>query len=222
VEASTGSTATDYAALRHRMVEEQLRRRGIEGKSLLKAMHTIPRHLFVPLAQRPFAYCDGPLPIGSDQTISQPYMVARMTELLSLDSASRVLEIGTGSGYQTAVLAELAGQIWTVERLPELADRAEKLLRELGYSNIHVISGDGTLGLMEAAPFDAILVTAGGPRVPDSLRTQLAIGGRMVIPVTAGHSYQLLLIERLDKAYRETTVLRCAFVPLIGAEGYQE
>jgi protein-L-isoaspartate(D-aspartate) O-methyltransferase len=204
------------------MVHDQLRARGIVDETLLSVMETVPRHLFVPPFQLPHTYDDGPLPIGSHQTISQPYMVARMTELLSLTATSRVLEIGTGSGYQTAVLAELAERVWTMERLPELARLADKLLRELDYSNVHVISGDGTLGFAEAAPFDAILVTAGGPRVPDSLRDQLAIGGRMVIPVAAGRFQELLLIERLDETYRETTVLKCVFVPLIGAEGYPE
>jgi protein-L-isoaspartate(D-aspartate) O-methyltransferase len=222
VAVSAESTDSDYAALRHRMVQEQLRGRGIVDEALLSVMETVPRHVFLSPAQRPHAYDDGPLPIGSDQTISQPYMVARMTELLSLDATSRVLEIGTGAGYQTAVLASMACRVWTVERLPELARRAETLLREQGYANIQVILGDGTLGFAEAAPFDAILVTAGGPRVPDTLRAQLAVGGRMVIPVTAGQSQELLLIERLDASFRETTVLRCAFVPLIGAEGYKE
>ena len=204
------------------MVQEQLRGRGIVDEDLLSVMETIPRHLFLPPAQRRHAYGDGPLPIGCEQTISQPYIVACMTELLRLTETSRVLEVGTGSGYQTAVLAELAGQVWTVERLPELARKAEKLLRDLGYSGVHVVLGDGTLGLAAAAPFDAILVTAGGPRVPQTLREQLAKGGRMVIPIASGPSQELLLIERLDDVYRETTVLRCAFVPLIGAEGYQQ
>jgi protein-L-isoaspartate(D-aspartate) O-methyltransferase len=222
MDAGTESTDTDYATLRHRMVEEQLRGRGILDERLLSIMETVPRHLFVPPSQRPHAYDDAPLPIGSEQTISQPYMVARMTELLSLTTSSRVLEVGTGSGYQTAVLAELAGRIWTIERLPDLARRAEDLLRDRGYTNVQVISADGTLGCAEAAPFDAIVVTAGGPKVPTALRKQLVAGGRMVIPVTVGHCQELILMERLGAAYRETTVLRCAFVPLIGVDGYQE
>jgi len=191
----------------------------------------------VPQSQQASAYDDGPLPIGSQQTISQPYMVARMTELLSLTPASRVLEIGTGSGYQAAILAELAGQVWTLERHPELARRAEALLAQQGYANVHVICADGTLGLAEEAPYDAIIVTAAAPRIPAPLREQLADGGRMVIPVTAGYSQDLLLIEKLTPAsrtqehtdespptalWRETTVLRCVFVPLVGAEGYKE
>jgi protein-L-isoaspartate(D-aspartate) O-methyltransferase len=208
------------------MVEEQLRGRGIVDAKVLAAMESVPRHLYVPEVQRGHAYDDGPLPIGFEQTISQPYMVARMTELLGLSRQSRVLEIGTGSGYQTAILAELAGQVWSVERLPQLAHKAESVLREQGYTNVRVIPGDGTLGLAEAAPYDAILVTAAGPHVPSTLRGQLADGGRMVIPVTEGSSQKLLLVERLDgeaePRYRETTVLRCVFVPLIGAEGYRE
>jgi protein-L-isoaspartate(D-aspartate) O-methyltransferase len=211
----------DYAALRRRMVEEQLCRRGIADERVLRAMHTVPRELFVPFAQRPHAYDDGPLPIGSDQTISQPYIVARMTELLSLQESSRVLEIGTGSGYQTAVLSLLATEVWTLERIPGLARCAEALLLARGHANVHVISGDGTLGFADAAPYDAILVAAAAPYVPATLRMQLAIGGRMVIPVTEGHSQELLSIERTDEhSYRETVALRCVFVPLIGEEGY--
>jgi protein-L-isoaspartate(D-aspartate) O-methyltransferase len=205
------------------MVEQQLRARGIVDERVLRAMETVPRELFVPAAQRSSAYDDAPLPIGSGQTISQPYMVARMTELLALDESSRVLEIGTGSGYQTAVLAELAAQVWTIERIPGLSRRAEELLDQHGYTNVHVISGDGTLGYADAAPYDAILITAAAPQIPATLRGQLSIGGRMVIPVTEGHSQDLLLIERVDEAsYRETSVLRCVFVPLIGEEGYPE
>jgi protein-L-isoaspartate(D-aspartate) O-methyltransferase len=237
------STDNDYALLRHRMVEEQLRRRGIVDGSLLEVMESLPRHLFVPPAQRGHAYKDEPLPIGLQQTISQPYMVARMTELLHLTKGSRVLEIGTGSGYQTAVLAELAAEVLTIERLPELTRAAANLLHRLGYYNVRVIPGDGTLGFAEEAPYDAIVVTAGAPRVPDALREQLAIDGRMVIPVAAGQACDLLLIERLDDAAesatpagsshppvdspaharcRETTILSCVFVPLIGADGYGE
>jgi protein-L-isoaspartate(D-aspartate) O-methyltransferase len=222
VAVSAQSTDSDLASLRHLMVEKQLRHRGIVDETLLSVMERVPRHLFVCAPQRHHAYDDAPQAIGSGQTISQPYMVARMTELLSLTSSSRVLEVGTGSGYQTAVLAELAEQVWTVERLPELARQAERLLAEQGYTNVQVVLGDGTLGLAQAAPFDAIVVTAGGPRVPAALREQLAVGGRMVIPVTAGPSQELLLVERLDDCYRESTVLRCVFVPLVGADGYQE
>ena len=159
----------------------------------------MPRHRFVSAAQAYSAYDDGPLPIGSGQTISQPYMVARMTELLALSRTSRVLEVGTGSGYQTAVLAELADRVWTIERIPELADRAREVLHLLGYTQIEVIAGDGSLGYAEAAPYDAILVTAGAPSVPPALREQMAVHGKMVIPVAAGPSQELLLIERTDE-----------------------
>lgn len=224
-------TDTDPALQRHRMVEEQLRGRGIKDERVLSAMEKVPRHLFVPPEQVPYAYEDGPLPIGSSQTISQPYMVARMTELLSLRQDSRVLEIGTGSGYQAAVLAELAERVWTVERIPELVARATPLLVEQGYSSVEVVTGDGSLGYPAAAPYDAILVTAAAPFVPPTLRDQLAMDGRMVIPVDAGgYSQELRLIERLpaqeanaaspEATYRETNVLNCVFVPLVGKEGY--
>lgn len=230
-------TDKDYALLRHRMVEEQLRSRGVTDPSVLAAMEKVPRHLFVPPASRRNAYSDGPLPIESGQTISQPYMVARMTELLSLSKNSRILEVGTGSGYQAAVLAELAGEVWTVERIPKLATSAEELLSDLGYTNIRVIASDGTTGFTQAAPYDGIIVTAAAPRVPESLRKQLAVGGRMVIPISAGYSQELTLVERLadipaepanaplseseaQGAFRETIILSCVFVPLIGVEGY--
>ncbi len=220
---STGSPDKDYALSRHRMVQKQLVPRGISDARVLAAMETVPRHLFVPKAQRHQAYDDAPLPIGSGQTISQPYMVARMTELLSITRDSRVLEVGTGSGYQAAVLGELADEVWSIERLPELAGPAQALLHRLGYDNVHVVVGDGTLGFAEAAPYDAIVVTAGAPGIPKAMREQLTIGGRMVIPVAAGYSEDLLLVERDDtETYRETTILGCTFVPLIGAEGYQE
>jgi len=218
---------------RHRMVEEQLRSRGLTDERVLAAMERVPRHLFVPPSQRRSAYVDGPLPIGLGQTISQPFMVARMTELLRLTPTSRVLEIGTGSGYQAAVLAELAGEVWTVERHAELADRAEATLRGLGHTNLHVITGDGTLGYPDAAPYDGILITAAAPYVPEALRTQLSIGGRMVIPLArGGYGQDLTLVERLpdepveagatpSPRYRETSVLGCVFVPLIGEQGYQ-
>jgi protein-L-isoaspartate(D-aspartate) O-methyltransferase len=197
---------TDYADLRHRMVEDQLRRRGLADERVLVALGSVPRHLFVPLSQRRLAYHDGPLPIGLGQTISQPYMVARMTELLDLSPSSRVLEIGTGSGYQAAVLAELAGRVWTMERHGELAERAEKLLLRLGYTNVTVITGDGTLGFAEAAPYDAIVVTAAAPFVPECLCEELVVAGRLVIPVEAGYGQDLKLIERLPDGTDEATL----------------
>jgi protein-L-isoaspartate(D-aspartate) O-methyltransferase len=224
---------SDYAVHRHGMVEQQLRGRGISDHRLLAAMEKVPRHRFVPAGQCECAYDDCPLPIGSEQTISQPYMVARMTELLALHDCARVLEIGTGSGYQTAVLAELAGRVWTIERIQDLADLAKAVLEQQGYTNLVFVSGDGTLGFEQAAPYDAILVAAAAPRVPAALREQLAPGGRMVIPLADGPTQELTLIERVGGAvpavtpcplpeavYRETAVLRCVFVPLIGEQGY--
>ncbi|MCX8032417.1 MAG: protein-L-isoaspartate(D-aspartate) O-methyltransferase [Thermoleophilia bacterium] len=240
-------TEADFALLRHRMVEDQLRARNISDDRVLQAMEKVPRHLFVPETQRWAAYDDCPLSIGLGQTISQPYMVARMTELLRLTPEDRVLEIGTGSGYQAAILAELAKEVWTVERHPELAERARKVLESLGYSNVHVVVGDGSLGYPDAAPYDAIIVTCAAPAVPEPLLQQLAIGGRMVIPVTVVFNQELRLIERLPDAeaepaaqadaastgseaqpapsqarprYRETPILGCVFVPLVGECGY--
>jgi len=225
----------DFALQRHRMVQHQLRGRGITDERLLAVMEEVPRHLFVPERLRKKAYDDEPLAIAMGQTISQPYMVARMTELLSLTGTETVLEVGTGSGYQAAVLGRLAAEVWTVERHPGLASEARAVLSDLGMENVHVLVADGTLGLADSAPFDAIVVTAAAPGVPAALRDQLKVGGRMVIPITAGHSEDLVLIEKLapgedpapDEAapssrYRETAVLRCVFVPLIGEQGYPE
>jgi protein-L-isoaspartate(D-aspartate) O-methyltransferase len=237
----------DFAVLRHRMVENQLRNRHIRDERVLEAMERIPRHLFVPSSRRWSAYDDGPLAIGHGQTISQPYMVACMTEQLRLGAQSRVLEIGTGSGYQAAVLGELAAQVWTVERHPELAHRAKELLLALGYGNVRVIVADGSLGFPPAAPYDAILVTAAAPSVPDALRKQLAPGGRMVIPISRGFVDDCMLIERLPglphtsdagssanetgggrgggettPRFRETSIVGCSFVPLIGQQGFKE
>lgn len=212
---------TDYANLRRCMVDDQLCGRQIVDERVLAVMRSVPRHLFVPSGQRHSAYEDGPLPIGCGQTISQPYMVARMTELLHLAPEHRVLEIGTGSGYQAAVLAELAGDVWSIERHAELAHQAEALLLELGYHNVCVIAGDGSVGFVDEAPYDAIIVTAGAPFVPECLKEQLAVDGRMVIPVASGLHQDLQLIERqAGSRFRETSVLACVFVPLIGEQGY--
>lgn len=210
----------DFSRLRARMVERQLRRRGVADETVLEAMRRVQRHRFVAEGARWAAYEDEPLQIGSGQTISQPYMVARMTELLELEGTSRVLEVGTGSGYQAAVLAEITPNVWTVERHPELAERARRTLAELGYTSVDVRVGDGSLGLPDLAPFDAIVVTAAAPHVPEALRDQLAVGGRLVIPVGGLATQSLRLIRRGPEGYRETEVLGCRFVPLIGAQAH--
>jgi protein-L-isoaspartate(D-aspartate) O-methyltransferase len=205
-------TDSEYTVARRRMVCGQLCDRGISDARVLSIMETVPRHLFVPAEQTTHAYDDCPLPIACAQTISQPYIVARMTELLHLSPLSRVLEVGTGSGYQTAILAEFAGEVWTIERL----------LRGQQYTNTHFVSADGTLGFADASPYDAILVAAAAPHIPPALRELMTVGGRMVLPLNEGVSQQLILAERLEDRYRETALLRCVFVPLIGEKGYRE
>jgi protein-L-isoaspartate(D-aspartate) O-methyltransferase len=218
------ATAVDFEAARRRMVEEQLAARDIRDPLVLAAMGKVPREAFVDADQAAFAYDDGPLPIGEGQTISQPYVVARMTEAATLVRTDRALEIGTGSGYAAAVLAEIAAEVYTVERLAGLAERARRRLAELGYANVHVRVGDGTLGWPEHAPYDAIIVTAGGPGIPPALREQLAIGGRLVMPVGPMRYDQRLV--RLLRAgaddYRREELDPVAFVPLIGAQGWPE
>lgn len=211
-----------FAAERHRMVERQLRGRGISDDRVLAAFERIPRHRFVPMERAWAAYEDEPLPIGLGQTISQPYMVARMTELLELTPESRVLEVGTGSGYQAGILGALAKEVWSIERHEHLAKHAAGVLAELGLENVHVVVGDGTLGLPEHAPYDGIVVTAAGPGIPQSLREQLASQGRLIIPVGDSWSQWLTVLERSGERYRESTVLGCRFVPLIGEQGYRD
>ena len=196
------------------MVDEQLRARGIRDSRVLDAMSRVPRHLFVPESERDEAYGDHPLPIGLGQTISQPYIVAFMSEALGLTGGERVLEIGTGSGYQAAVLGELAARVYTIEIVPELARRARAVLDELGYTNIHTREGDGYRGWPEAAPFTKIIVTAAPPEIPQALVDQLAVGGIMVVPV--GRGDQMLTVIRKNEdgvAIRETLPVR--FVPMI-------
>jgi protein-L-isoaspartate(D-aspartate) O-methyltransferase len=204
-----------YAALRSRMVETQLRARGIADQRVLAALARVPRHEFTDEKYRGEAYEDHPLPIGEGQTISQPYMVGLMLELLAIRPEDRLLEIGTGSGYATAVLAELAGQVFSMERHTTLAERARELLVRLGYVNVHVIVGDGSQGYPASAPYDAILVSAAAPAVPPMLITQLAEGGRMVIPVGADDAQQLQFIHMRNG--QPHTMLRelCRFVPLV-------
>lgn len=209
-----------FAVLRERMVREQIEARGVTDPRVLDAMRRVPRHLFVPPDYRDLAYSDGPLPIGHGQTISQPYIVAYMTALLRLKGDEKVLEIGTGSGYQAAVLAHLAREVHTVERIPALAEQARRRLEALGLTNVTVHISDGTLGLPELAPFDAILVTAAAPKVPQSLLDQLADGGRLVIPVGSRGVQYLERWLRFGDEFRRQVLDPVAFVPLIGEEGW--
>ena len=211
----------NYAEERKEMVDSQLKRRGMKDPLILEAMGRVPRHEFVPVSNMGSAYQDGPLSIGSGQTISQPYMVAVMTEALKLKGGERVLEVGTGSGYQAAVLAEIAGEVYTIERHGELAERAEKRLMELGYNNVHVSVGDGTMGLPGKGTFDGIIVTAGAPHVPESLKDQLAEGGRLVIPVGGRYLQSLLRITKKGDSFEQEDLLGCVFVPLIGEDGWE-
>ena len=204
------------------MVEEQLRRRGISDRRVLEAMEKIPRHFFVLGDYRDSAYEDRPLPIGEGQTISQPYMVAIMTQSLELKGRERVLEIGTGSGYQTAILAELAQKVFTIERIPALTERAQKALEDLGYPNISFRSGDGSRGWPEEAPFDGIMVTAGSPDVPPTLKSQLAEGGRLVIPTGPRFTQTLYILTRERDRFTEEEVTGCVFVPLVGDYGWKD
>ena len=197
------------------MVKMQLSSRGIRDKLVLEAMHQVSRHLFIPESQRGEAYADHPVPIGFRQTISQPYIVAFMTEALELRPEDRVLEIGTGSGYQAAILGELAREVFTIEIIPQLGDRSKELLARLGYKNIQVRTGDGYKGWPEEAPFDAIIVTAAPPQVPQPLLDQLKVGGRMIIPV-GEFNQGLILITRTAKGYERRNVLPVRFVPMTG------
>ena len=212
----------DYQKERLAMVEEQLRRRGISDARVLEAMGKIPRHLFVHGDYRDSAYEDRPLPIGEGQTISQPYMVAIMTQSLELKGRERVLEIGTGSGYQTAILAELAQKVFTIERIPILTERAQKVLGDFGYNNISFRSADGSRGWPEEAPFEGIMVTAGSPDVPPTLKSQLAEGGRLVIPTGPRYTQTLYKLTREGDQLNEENVTGCVFVPLVGDYGWKE
>ncbi|WP_287154881.1 protein-L-isoaspartate(D-aspartate) O-methyltransferase [Candidatus Solincola tengchongensis] len=210
-----------FRRLREEMVRTQIAERGIRNPRVLEAMRRVPRHLFVPEDLRHRAYEDTPLPIGEGQTISQPYMVAWMTELLDAGEGDRVLEIGTGSGYQAAVLCELVKEVYTIEKNLLLAREAEERLRSLGYANVRVRVGDGTLGWPEEAPFDGIIVTAGAPSVPQPLLEQLAEGGRLVIPVGSATMQMLTVVRKEDGAFRTTEEGSCIFVPLVGKYGWR-
>ena len=212
----------DYAIRRRQMVEKQLVPRGITDERVLGVMGKLPRHKFVEEALQAKAYSDNALPIGLRQTISQPYIVAVMAQLLQVRPEDRVLEIGTGSGYQTAVLAALAGSVHTVERIRALANRARGILRELGVENIYIRVGDGTAGWPEEAPFDRIIVAAGSPSVPEPLREQLDVNGRLVIPVGDEREQVLEVVERTSTGYRTGEHDHCVFVKLIGRKGWRE
>jgi len=205
---------------RARMVEEQLKARGLTDERLLAAFRKVERHRFVPPELQHDAYADHPLPIGAGQTISQPYIVALMTSLLHLQGHERVLEIGAGSGYQTAILAELALEVFSVERLPELLVSVQEHLRALGYLNVHFSAGNGSLGWPEETPFNAILVSAAAPDVPTPLLEQLADGGRMVIPIGAPQSQMLTHIEKRAGIFHRAEIANCVFVPLVGEHGW--
>jgi protein-L-isoaspartate(D-aspartate) O-methyltransferase len=213
----SASTA-GFAALRQRMIDSQLRARGIADERVLSAMARVPRHEFAPEPYRDQAYEDHPLPIAQAQTISQPYIVALMLEALALRPADRVLEVGAGSGYVTALLAALAAQVISVERHAALADPARDLLARMGYTNVRIIVGDGTRGFRECAPYDAIIVSAAAPDMPPALLAQLAEGGRMIIPVGTPDSQQLQLIQMESGQARITLRELCRFVPLISGE----
>ena len=206
---------------RERMVEDQLVARGVTDPRVLAAMRRVPRHLFVDEAFRDRAYGDHPLPIGDGQTISQPFIVGKMTELLRLAGAEKVLEVGTGSGYQAAVLGELAGRVCTIERIPRLVQRAREILDALGYTNIWVRVANGTLGWPDEAPFDRILVAAGGPAVPPPLFAQLTEGGRMVMPVGDATTQKLFVIDKRDGEMVVTEEAGCVFVKLVGKYAWE-
>ena len=204
------------------MVDRQLRARGIRDERVLDAMAHVPRHEFVPLEHREEAYEDHPLAIGEGQTISQPFVVAAMLEALALRSEDVALEVGTGSGYQTAVLAELVRKVYSIERIASLAERARAVLERLGYKNVTVLHGDGSQGLAESAPFDAIVVSAAAPHVPKPLMDQLRDGGRLVLPVGSGFAQELQLVRRIGSTATTMYLDGVRFVPLIGRDGFRE
>jgi protein-L-isoaspartate(D-aspartate) O-methyltransferase len=217
---ATEPATGEFAALRRAMVEDQIRRRGITTPRVLDALLAVPRHEFVPEPYRNAAYTDNPLPIGEGQTISQPFMVAAMTEALALAGHERVLEVGTGSGYQAALLSRLAREVHTIERSVLLAGEARARLARLGCHNVTVHTGDGTLGLPQHAPYDAIVVTAAAPRLPAPLLEQLADGGRLVIPVGDAQQQECLLVRKASGRTAQITLHYCRFVPLVGRHGW--
>jgi len=219
---SSAGEPDPFEPMRLRMVESQIRERGVRDERVLAAIRRVPRHWFVPPGYEREAYQDHPIPIGEGQTISQPYVVAAMTEALALQPQDVVLEIGTGSGYQAAVLAEMVSRVYSIERIAALAERGREALRRAGYQNVTVQVGDGTEGLPEAAPFDAILVTAAAPALPAPLFGQLREGGRMIVPVGAYAGQQLQLVRKLEGQPVMSGLDLVRFVPLIGSQGYRE
>ncbi len=212
---SSGNSEDDFRRQRRGMVEQQLRPRGIRSSAVLEAMARVPRHRFVPASLAHLAYADHPLPIGQEQTISQPFIVAYMTEAADISRHERVLEIGTGSGYQAAILGEVAREVYTIEIIPELAEGARRILNELGYRNVNVRTGNGYLGWPEHAPFDAIIVTAAPDHVPQALVDQLAVNGRMVIPVGTTNQEMLIITRTRDGVIQRRTI-PVRFVPMTG------
>jgi protein-L-isoaspartate(D-aspartate) O-methyltransferase len=211
----------DFSKTRLRMVEEQVVARGVKDQRVIAAMKKVPRHLFVEEALQGQAYSDRPLPIGEKQTISQPYMVALMTEALELTGRETVLELGSGSGYQTAILAECAAKVFSIERIRSLAIKARKLLLDLGYFNIEVKFSDGTYGWPEEGPFDAMIVTAGAPDIPQPLIDQLKLGGRLAIPVGDAYVQELVRITKTEEGVKREDLGGCRFVKLIGKHGWE-
>ena len=214
--------SASYRIERKQMVEAQLEKRSIHDSRVLEAFRSVPRHEFVPDALKDQAYTDGPLLLMEGQTISQPYMVAFMTQSAQLASGDRVLEIGTGSGYQSAILAEMGAEVYTVERIAALSEQATETLQRLGYGAVRTKMGDGTWGWEQEAPFDAILVTAAGPDLPEPLLGQLALGGRLLIPLQEGSSQVLYVVKRHPEGFRKQRGERCTFVPLIGEHGWEK
>ncbi len=211
----------DFEFLRQQMVDEQLIPRGISDRAVLSVFRKVPRHEFVGPEYMDSAYDDHPLPIGNGQTISQPYMVALMTEQLNLKGGEKILEIGAGSGYQAAILAEIASRVHTVERIETLAKKCDTVLKTLGYKNIKVVVGDGTLGYEEAAPYDGIIVTCGSPGIPSSYIEQLKTGGILVMPIGSQFSQVLTVVKKTKEGVQTKEVCGCVFVPLIGKDGWK-
>ncbi|MCW3489700.1 protein-L-isoaspartate(D-aspartate) O-methyltransferase [Dethiobacter alkaliphilus] len=211
-----------YNQKMEQMITTQLMARGIRDERVLNAMRKVPRHEFVAAGKEEYAYADAALPVGHGQTISQPFMVALMTQALQLQGNEKVLEIGTGTGYQTAILAELAKTVYTVEKVSQLSEEAQVRLEHFGYDNVHYRIGDGTKGWPDNAPYDAMIVTAGGPLVPPSLYDQLAMGGRMVIPTGERKFQDLLLVSKTEDGKEVISLGKCGFVPLLGEEGWED